>query len=391
MGAIKLFSYNFKRISIHFQLIVRYCAVFAGLLYYQHSNGQEATIQTILKEGKVDTVDVFDLAFLNEDYRFIRINYGQRFLKVASFKNLDINAIEEVALVYTAFPPNNNQWQYRLNKNRIKELLKRYPSLRNQDSIKWRFIEQHKAKALKEAKDQFHGFVFKLVDGTSAPDFSNEETLVDITESDSTVYKVLERHPDWSKMLVITDLTASMTPYTAQLLLWFKLNEKKKNIEYFVFFNDGDDKFTSEKTIGNTGGIYGGRANSFEASAFLAQKTIQNGFGGDMPENDLESIIYGINQCPECEEVILIADNRAGPRDMVLLTDIQKPVRVTLCGTEDGINADYLNIAYQTGGSVHTIEKDIENLIELSEGESLQIGDELFVIRNGKFVFLKKI
>ena len=211
-----------------------------------------------------------------------------------------------------------------------------------------------------------------------------------MTEGDSTILKVLNRNPDWSKMLVVTDLTASMTPYTAQLLLWFKLNEQKKVIDYFVFFNDGNRKKTQNKVIGETGGIYGGQANSFESTAVLAQQAINNGYGGDLPENDLEALIEGINACDSCSEVILIADNQAPPRDMALLTQIEKPVRVTLCGTAYGINTAYLNLAYQTGGSVHTIEEDIEDLIEINEGGTIKIGEELFVIRNGKFYFFKK-
>ncbi|MEM7372873.1 MAG: hypothetical protein AAF587_29900 [Bacteroidota bacterium] len=40
---------------------------------------------------------------------------------------------------------------------------------------------------------------------------------------DSTVFHVFQRNPDWNNMLVVCDFTGSMSPYTAQLLVWHKL------------------------------------------------------------------------------------------------------------------------------------------------------------------------
>lgn len=59
----------------------------------------------------------------------------------------------------------------------------------------------------------------------------------------------------WNNMLVVADVTASMYPYTGQLLYWLKLHEDERRIKQFVF-NDGDDKDDAVKTPGNTGGIY---------------------------------------------------------------------------------------------------------------------------------------
>lgn len=192
-------------------------------------------------------------------------------------------------------------------------------------------------------------------------------------------------------MLVVTDLTGSMSPYTAELLLWFRLAQNTGRVEHLVFFNDGDGKSDSLKVLGKTGGLYDIRPESFEEIAKLANQVVEKGNGGDEPENNVEALLYGLKVCPECEEVIMISDNWATPRDIALLKKLTKPVRVILCGTEEGINPDYLNLARDTGGSVHTIKEDIDDLLNLNEGQEIKIGKETFIIKNGKFELFKRI
>ncbi len=100
------------------------------------------------------------------------------------------------------------------------------------------------------------------------------------------------------------------------------------------------------------------------------------------------AIIHGIEKYPQCTDVILIADNKSKVRDIELYDKVTKPVKVVLCGAEIGANVQYLNLARTTGGSVHTIEEDIENLIELNEGEEFSVGNSLFKIVDGKIVLI---
>lgn len=297
--------------------------------------------------------------------------------------------IEGAVLVYTGYPVDNTEWQDRLNRRRIEELGRHYPAVLKLSPDDWLVVEQTSPESRSEARRLFHGFVLLLSD--TLPDFSREEQLEALTRRDSTVLKTLERNRDWQNMLVVTDLTGSMAPYTAQLLLWFKLNEVKDRIGYLVFFNDGDETPDEEKVIGSTGGIYEARARTFDAVAELANQAVEGGNGGDDEENNIEALLRGLKACPECEEVVMIADNYATPRDMELLEQVDRPVRVVLCGTEYGLNIAYLNLALETGGSIHTIEEDIENLKQLSEGEELRIGKEVFIIRDGKFELLRRI
>jgi hypothetical protein len=47
------------------------------------------------------------------------------------------------------------------------------------------------------------------------------------------------------------------------------------------------------------------------------------------------------------------------------------------------INEDYLNIAYKTKGSVHTIEQDITDLMKQSTGKKFTINGVDYIIKNG--------
>ncbi|MEM7104903.1 MAG: energy transducer TonB [Bacteroidota bacterium] len=205
---------------------------------------------------------------------------------------------------------------------------------------------------------------------------------------DSTIFKVFHRNTHWKKMHVICDVTGSMSPYSAQLLLWYKLNFKanKDRIEYFTFFNDGNQKPDKQKRIGKTGGIYQSKKSGFEGIKDLAKKTMRNGYGGDIPENNIEALLKAIDQCEHCKDIVMIADNYATPRDLELLRKVKKPIRVIACGTTGGINTAYLDIAKQTKGSFHTMEEDLMNLAELNEGEEITIGKKRYIIAKGKFV-----
>ncbi|GIV27967.1 MAG: hypothetical protein KatS3mg027_1781 [Bacteroidia bacterium] len=105
-----------------------------------------------------------------------------------------------------------------------------------------------------------------------------------------------------------------------------------------------------------------------------------------LKKNVIEAILYGLKKIKEIEHVILIADNWAPVRDINLLPKIKVPVHVILCGVTNGmkINADYLNIAYKTKGSIHTIEEDIDFLIQNASNEFF-INGNLYKLKNGKF------
>ena len=204
--------------------------------------------------------------------------------------------------------------------------------------------------------------------------------------ANNLVFNVFKRNKQFKSKLIVADLTGSMYPYAQQVSTWLKLQFLKDTTsQHFAFFNDGDNKKDDEKKIGAAGGVYYCRAKTVEALIATMELTIKKGTGGDAPENPIEAIIYGLNKSGKVDDVILIADNWAKARDIKMLARIKVPVRVILCGVYEGmeINEDYLNIAYKTKGSVHTIEQDITDLMKQTTGKKFNINGVDYIIKNG--------
>ncbi|MDX2172719.1 MAG: toxin-antitoxin system YwqK family antitoxin [Bacteroidota bacterium] len=228
-------------------------------------------------------------------------------------------------------------------------------------------------------------FNFESRTGTEPVTF---DTAIEDTAT-NTVFRVLTRNPKWKKNIIVTDLTSSMYPYAKQINTWLKLYFMKDTAQqYFVFFNDGDNKKDADKKIGATGGIYICKAKTCEDLVNTMKLTIKKGEGGDSPENVVEAILAGIKKIRRPDNIVLIADNWAKVRDLSLITRVKIPVRVILCGVFEGmeINTDYLNIAYKTRGSLHTIEQDITELINQTSGKKFNINGFNYMIKNGNVI-----
>lgn len=288
----------------------------------------------------------------------------------------------EVNLYYTDYPKGANLNE--LNSNRFEQLLSQ-DSLFLDSSIRWTVNRQMKCRNMAEANEMFHGFEIVL-DLSKSRDLAFYH-LVRGTK-DLVVEEVLKRN-DWDSMLVVADFTGSMGAYVSQVLLWLKLNIGADRINQFVFFNDGNGRSDKYKQIGRTGGIHQTKSKIYKEVETLAKLCRAMGGGGDIQENDIEALLAGCKLCPECSEVVLIADNKAPVRDMKLLNQLDRPVHVILCGFETVINPEYLNIARQTGGTVHTIEYDLDNLFEMNEGQIFSFKGEKYMVKDGAFIHLE--
>jgi hypothetical protein len=365
-------------------------------------------------------------------------------------EKLENTHIKFITYVYSDFKKDDKFKQDEFNRERLFDLYNYFPNLFEDEEIEWKTIMQTGGKDGESASKLFHGFVVyyrptptaesmkkemeyikamidtsltfiaPLTDSTTiitsfeseiAPigegdyvfesDLSFKKGGIDYSASttgtyqfgnyfqDTVVSVVLNRNKHWNKMLIACDLTGSMSPYSAQLFVWHRLNIDKNKSQHFVFFNDGDMTPDNNKVTGKTGGIYHSKANNFEELMKVANKTMTNGYGGDAPENDIEALLEGVNKCKDCNDIILIADNWANLRDYSLIEKVKKPIRIILCGTQFGINKQYLELARATKGSVHTIEQDITNLMTLKEGQEVKIGKQTFIIQNGTFIQIK--
>ncbi|CAF1004304.1 unnamed protein product [Adineta steineri] len=215
---------------------------------------------------------------------------------------------------------------------------------------------------------------------TTTQSTSTKASVVTPTPDEQTVTGVLNRH-NWTDIGAAIDVTGSMSECYAQIDQWMALSNTNKLVQYFAFFNDGDTTEDEDKVIGSTGGIYGVHTSEGIAKVLATLNTAKtNGHGGDGPENDIEAILYAIANCSTCENIIHIADNGVTPRDLILLNRVTKPIKVIVCKLSAGtpINPKLLDVAHKTGGSLHTLDSDVESLGSLKVGDTLRIGSGVY-------------
>lgn len=330
----------------------------------------------------------------------IEMSFGSAEITSQLVKFKEIGAtIHRVDLVYTDFPKGADLEG--LNLKRIKEIEKIHPILVQNDLIPWRIIRQTACETEEEARTYFHGIVIYFQENAPRsfvkeihsnlnrylPKNMTKELarkIMDTIEK-PTVNEVFTRQKKWTNAVIIVDLTTSMIPYNAQVVLWQLLNTEKGFFKEVVMFNDGDSAPEKTKKVGKTGGIYHMKNISFDALRKTSFEVCQNGIGNsDFPENDLEAVLYAIDKNPKASEYILIAHNDAPPRDMSLLSKIARPIRIILCDSENGILPEYLEIARKTGGSVHTMKEDLSDLLKMKEGEIFYAGGRKYKIIGGK-------
>jgi hypothetical protein len=210
--------------------------------------------------------------------------------------------------------------------------------------------------------------------------------LMNYGGTEDVVAKVLDRHSEWKNILAVNDWTGSMYGYGAQVLRWHLVNFNKSGIKSLTLFNDGDDKSTNNKIIGETGGIYSEKADNILKLLDLFNLIMLKGGGGDGPENDIEAILEAMNNFTDYSEIVLIADNNSCVRDIELADRIDKPVKVILCGYDPriGINPDYVYLATITNGGIYTIDEDIENIVTATDekGKLVKFADKRFKLRS---------
>lgn len=354
--------------------------------------------------------------------------------------------IARVDIVYTDYPKGKDLAA--LNKRRLERLRRIAPDLFSAEGIEWRLVQQTACTTEAEARTLFHGVTIlyrpqstrsermkeiaeidRLLGSPTASVHGKKKTeahaktacgrthsvemgsadartsgeltvapivpVFDVVGSgtslelritgqkiDSTVLKVMARNK-WKGASVVCDLTGSMWPYTAQVVMWSKLTTKQDGPRDWVFFNDGDMKPDRMKKIGSTGGIYSTKTGEYEKVKDLATKTMMAGGGGDCPENNIEALLIAQERNPR-SELVMVAGNWAPIKDKVLMSKVEQPVHVILCGVWGAVNVDYLDLARMTGGTLHTMESDLLRLAELNEGERFELDGQRFIIRSGR-------
>ena len=118
---------------------------------------------------------------------------------------------------------------------------------------------------------------------------------------------------------------------------------------------------------------------------------MNNGDGGDLMENPVEASIWAIKKYNPTGDIVLVADNYSSPRDLQLYKDLNRPVHIILCGAVVGINPDYLFLARETHGSIHTLTDDVRDLDKMQDGDVVKIGNRHYELRGKKFICLEML
>lgn len=360
---------------------------------------QQKTIDNILLQPEIK-LDNYKITSGYLETFVINMTYGNANILDRIDKNkLKKAHIIQIDMVYSDFPRNHNNTE--LNKQRILNLLELRSDLVLDDNITWTLNRQMACNTEAEARELFHGLViyyfYESERFSQLSEAAKYRTLpkndsIQITEidlkrfvNDPVIIKTLERN-QWKEPTFVVDVTCSMFPYMEQIVFWFllKMNQKEKlNIS---FFNDGDGKDNSEKVIGSTGGIYHISTADYKEFRNEIFKATAYGCNEDRPENDVEALISSQERFPESKSLILIADNISGMRDFSLIPQVKKPIHVILCGVKDRLNIQYLKLARDTGGSVHTLNEDLFDLMKKSEGEEFEIMGKKYIIKEGEIV-----
>lgn len=364
------------------------------LLFFTSVALLHAQVSMTLKYKFTDTVVVskYKPEENGFDYKEITIQPGNyRIENTAVPRIMNGETMVQVDLVYSDFPEGDDFEE--LNRKRIIELFMECPNAFGKQTITWRLVKQTGVKSNYDLKNFFHGFVIYY---RPVIPYETEKSYFDDILSgkrqleDSTLIKVFTRNKHWKEMLCIADVTGSMSPYSIQLLVWMKFNEKLKTFKQFVFFNDNDMVSNDQSARLDTSGIWD--IQSFNGDK-LMKKILYSMEKGGHVENDLEAIFYAVKTYPDnIKNIVLIADNWEDPCDMHLLPKLKElkiPVRVVICGVNTVLNTKYLDIAYATNGSVHTMEEDLTEMGDMNEGKTFTIAGLKFKFTQGRFIPLK--
>jgi hypothetical protein len=337
-----------------------------------------------------DTVEIDKYSPLNNGFSAIKLKMNPGDYQIQNlndFRLLKGVAITGVDLVYSDYPVGTDFSE--LNRKRMLELYMHLPEAFNSDVVLWRIVKQTGVAQTGGIQNYFHGIVVYY---RPMPTFEEEhKEILSVIEGnaplqDSSIIKIMQRNPNWKDMLVVCDVTGSMAPYTTQILFWINSNQAIKSFKQIVFFNDDEEKSNNQLNGLDTAGIWDIESSNTKKVIKTAFTAMQK---GSHIENNLEAVCYAVKKYPANKmNVIMIADNWENPCDMALLDYLKKekiPLRIIVCGVVDVMNPVYLNMAYATGGSVHTMEGDLTEVAKIGEGKIIKFGKQRFRMSKGTF------
>lgn len=190
------------------------------------------------------------------------------------------------------------------------------------------------------------------------------------------------------KVAIVMDVTGSMIGNIAAMKRWLMNNPESLKVTSYSFFNDGDNKPTRLKKVGETGGIY--QTKFAEEIKNVIDTAMINGSGGERSESDVEAMLYATKYDQDCDAIVLICDNYSEVRDLSLLSELNKKVYVLICAAPESVppREDYLTIAGKMHGTLLLNGTKFE-LSHIGKGQDVFIGKFRYRY-NGKTFVLKQ-
>ena len=417
--------------------------IFYFLLLFCCTHLISAQTYSSLVNATPEFINEVDIDLLNKNQLFISMPFAKKtVLNPEQKRKLRERVVIKLELIYTKYRTATSFNQKRLNTNRLIELNKLFPNLFENRFWDFNLISQTNGDSREICNKMPHGFVVTFRPNSSNNTLKTEANyLSDLASSilkqdslnnddtpkkfiikthydlnvgylhdtiyyrdtiqpptvpdffylqslynDTSVLSAFRRNNAWNNFIVVADVTGSMSPYSAQVIVWLKKQSENKKAKYFVFFNDGDEKESRKKLPLETKGVYVTKNKDLKTVVNSITKCMLNGSGGgENLENDIEAIMDGAKQYPEADEVVLVADNLESMRDYDYIKKINKPVHIILCGSEHRVNVQYLDLARQTKGSIHTPRSDVKNLQNIKEGEHFFIDEKEYTYQKGRF------
>ncbi len=218
---------------------------------------------------------------------------------------------------------------------------------------------------------------------------SVEENPDYYVSSNQEIKAMLHRNKDqWKQKRIVANIDCSMYQYIDELMVWNYSDEEEQNNNTYWLFNGFQNNAKKSASGHDRRGIFYVPNNDIEGFCNTIDKIVNFSCGGNRLENVVEALILGAKDISPDEELLFIADNFSDASDLHKLSELSVPVRVLLTDSQFGVNEHYLEIAYRTGGSVHTTFEDIpsDKLKSLKDGEHLQIGNFSYQFFKGKFL-----
>lgn len=207
-------------------------------------------------------------------------------------------------------------------------------------------------------------------------------------ETGEEIKAIFYRNKDeWKQKRIIANIDCSMYKYIDELMVWNYSNSAEQSNNRYWLFNGFN--YVSEEHEGySRRGIFEVPNNNVEGFFNTIDKIVNFSCRGSRLENVVEALILGAEGKKPEEDLLFIADNYSDVSDLEKLKELKVPVHVLLTQSRYGVNENYLEIAYRTGGSIHTNFDDIksEQLKKLKNGDQIKIGRFDYRFYKGKFL-----